>query len=230
MFQLAPGCIKKTPSNTTGTTFNEDASKEDDDSEDSDKGDKGDEGDNSDDSEEGDDSDSHGVVKETIHVLRQLVKKGRLLSSHAHPKQKKRPRKLVKPHCEEKPTSTTKRSNYSPVIATQTDTPNVYLVSEGNVEQPIPALLIQDDDVTVEEIDNHKSLFYAQLQLYYSTNNQRKLMGRDQLNSIINVVNGDVTFTKGNAKQTTLHYKYKKDSAVLSFGEHFSLVKAKDIK
>jgi hypothetical protein len=35
---------RNTKSNTTGTTFNEDASKEDDDSKDSDKGDKGDEG------------------------------------------------------------------------------------------------------------------------------------------------------------------------------------------
>ncbi len=28
-----------------------------------------------------------------------------------------------------------------------------------------------------DEVDHHTSLFYEQLQLYYFTNNQRKLMG-----------------------------------------------------
>jgi hypothetical protein len=54
-------------------------------------------------------------------------------------------------------------------------------------------------------------------------------MGRDQPNYIIDVVKGDVTFTKGDARQATLHYKCKKDFAVLSFGEHSSLVRSKDV-
>jgi hypothetical protein len=49
-------------------------------------------------------------------------------------------------------------------------------------------------------------------------------MGRDQLNNIINIVKGDLTYSKGDGKAAMLHYKYKKDFAVISFGEHYSLV------
>jgi len=54
-------------------------------------------------------------------------------------------------------------------------------------------------------------------------------MGRDQLNEIIEIVKGDVTFTKGDSKTATMHYKYRKDFAVMKFGEHFSLVRSKDV-
>jgi hypothetical protein len=54
-------------------------------------------------------------------------------------------------------------------------------------------------------------------------------MRRNQLNPIIEVVKGDVAFTKGDAKQATVHYKYKKDFAMLSFGDHYSLVRSKDV-
>jgi hypothetical protein len=54
-------------------------------------------------------------------------------------------------------------------------------------------------------------------------------MGRDQLNSITDVVKGGVTCTNGEAKQATVHYKYKKDFAVLSFGDQSSLVRSKNV-
>ncbi len=88
-------------------------------------------------------------------------------------------------------------------------------MTEGNAEQPTPVQLIAHADVSGEEVDVHKSLFYEQLQLYYASNNQRKLMGRDQLNNIINVVKGDLTYSKGDGKAATLHYKYKKDLKTL---------------
>ncbi len=48
-----------------------------------------------------------------------------------------------------------------------------------------------------EEEDHHKKLFYEQLQLCYSTDNQRKLMGRKPLNDIIDVVKGDISHIRG---------------------------------
>ncbi len=54
-------------------------------------------------------------------------------------------------------------------------------------------------------------------------------MGRDQLNEIIEIVKGDVTFTKGDSKTATMHYKYRKDVAVMKFGDHYSLVQSKDV-
>jgi hypothetical protein len=105
-----------------------------------------------------------------------------------------------------------------------------HLVSKNHVEPPpTPIQLNQDAAAPTDEVDPHKSLFYEQLQLYYSTNNQRKLTGQHQLNSIIEVVKGDVPFTKGDVKQATLHYKYKKDFAVLSLGDHCSPVRSKDV-
>jgi hypothetical protein len=49
-------------------------------------------------------------------------------------------------------------------------------------------------------------------------------MGRDQLNQIIEIVKGDVTFTKGDSKTATMHYKYRKDFAVMKFSDHYYLV------
>jgi hypothetical protein len=72
-----------------------------------------------------------------------------------------------------KSASTGKTNTKSPNTAVQTDTPNV---SQNHEQLPLhnltPLLL-----PPTEEVDHHKSLFYEQLQLYYSTNNQRKLMG-----------------------------------------------------
>jgi hypothetical protein len=78
----------------------------------------------------------------------------------------------------------------------------------------------------IEEEDHHKKLFYEQLQLSFSTDNQRKLMGRKQLNDIIEVVKGDRSHMKGDSRQATLYYKYKKDFAVLFFGNDYSLVES----
>ncbi len=49
--------------------------------------------------------------------------------------------------------------------------PNVQEVnSHDNASTPVA-------EQEIEEEDHHKNLFYEQLQLYYSTDNQRKLMG-----------------------------------------------------
>ncbi len=51
--------------------------------------------------------------------------------------------------------------------------PNVAdLSSHDNASSPVV-------EEVIEEEDHHKKLFYEQLQLYYSTDNQRKLMGRN---------------------------------------------------
>ncbi len=107
--------------------------------------------------------------------------------------------------------------------------PNVYLVSQNHEELPTPTQFSPIAATPTEEVVHHKSVFYEPLQLYYSTNNQRKLMGQNQLNSIIEVVKGVVTFTKGDAKQATVHYKYKIDFVALSFGDHYSLVRSEDV-
>lgn len=51
-------------------------------------------------------------------------------------------------------------------------------------------------------------------------------MGHDQLNAIIDAVKGD-PYTKDDARKATVYYKYKKDFAVLSFGDQSSLVHSK---
>ncbi len=81
----------------------------------------------------------------------------------------------------------------------------------------------------IDEEDHHKKIFYEQLQLYYTTDNQRKLMGQKQLNGIIEVVKGYICHMKGDSRQATLYYKYRKDFAVLSFGDHYSLVKSQHV-
>jgi hypothetical protein len=65
------------------------------------------------------------------------------------------------------------------------------------------------------EEEDHIKNYSAQLQLYYCNETQRKLMGQKQLNEIIEIVKGDVTHMRGD----------KKDFSVLSFGDHYSLVK-----
>ncbi len=101
--------------------------------------------------------------------------------------------------------------------------PNVTEVSShGNASSPVV-------EEVIEEEDHHKKLFYEQLQLYYSTDHQRKLMGRKQLNGIIEVVKGNISHMMGASRQATLYYKYKKDFAVLSFGDHYSLVKSQHV-
>ncbi len=35
---------------------------------------------------------------------------------------------------------------------------------------------------------------------------------------------GDISHMKGESRQATMYYKFKKDFAVLSFGDHYSLV------
>jgi hypothetical protein len=117
----------------------------------------------------------------------------------------------------------------SPNAAVQMETPNIYLVSQQVAGPPTPNHLTKELQSTEGSEDHHKSLFYEQLQLYYTNSNQRKLMGRDQLNEIIEIVKGDVTFTKGDAKTATMHYKYRKDFAVMKFGDHYSLVRSKDV-
>jgi hypothetical protein len=111
----------------------------------------------------------------------------------------------------------------------QTETPNIYLVSQQVVGPPTPNHLTKELQSALDCQDHHKSLFYEQLQLYYTNSNQRNLMGRDQLNEIIEIVKGDVTFTKGDAKTATMHYKYRKDFAVMKFGDHYLLVQSKDV-
>ena len=54
------------------------------------------------------------------------------------------------------------------------------------------------------EKDHHKKLFYEQLQLYYSNENQGKLMGQKQLNDIIEIDKGDISHKKGDSRQATL--------------------------
>jgi hypothetical protein len=80
-----------------------------------------------------------------------------------------------------------------------------------------------------EEEDHHKKIFYEQLQLYYSTDNQRRLMGWKQLNDSIEVVKGDISHMMGDSRQATLYYKYKTDFAVLLFGDHNALVKSQHV-
>ncbi len=116
-----------------------------------------------------------------------------------------------------KSTSAGKTKEKSPNTTVQSDTPNVYLVSQICEELPTPIQLSSTAAAPAEEVDHHKSLFYEQLQLFYSIINQRELTRQNQLNSIIEVVKGDVTFAKGDAKQATVHCKYKKNFAVLPF-------------
>jgi hypothetical protein len=42
-------------------------------------------------------------------------------------------------------------------------------------------------------------------------------------------VKGDISHMKGDSRQASLYYKYKKDFAVLFFGGHYFLVKSQNV-
>jgi hypothetical protein len=96
--------------------------------------------------------------------------------------------------------------------------PNVYLGSddpmeEANVE---PSAADPKDEA-------HRVLFYLQIQGHYKCTNNHAMMSRRDMNDLVKLIKGDIL------SKNSMEYKLKKDFAVITYGQHYSLIMSKDV-
>jgi hypothetical protein len=94
--------------------------------------------------------------------------------------------------------------------------PNIYLASDDPVEEVEAA-------AADPKVEAHRELFYQQIQGHYQCTNNRAMMSRRDMDDVVKLIKGDIK-----SKNST-DYKLKKDFAVITYGQHYSLIMSKDV-
>jgi hypothetical protein len=94
--------------------------------------------------------------------------------------------------------------------------PNIYLASDDPVEEVKAA-------AADPKVEAHRELFYQQIQGHYKCTNNRAMMSRRDMDDVVKLIKGDIE-----SKNST-DYKLKKDFAVITYGQHYSLIMSKDV-
>jgi hypothetical protein len=116
--------------------------------------------------------------------------------------------------------SNVEAESYPPGIAVvDEEIPNLYLGGTDPMEVDF-SLSTEFEDPKVQA---HSTLFYEQIELHYKTTSTRAMMSRAEMDAMVQLI-------KGNKKsKNSAEYKMRRDYAVISFGQHYSVVKGRDV-
>jgi len=95
--------------------------------------------------------------------------------------------------------------------------PNLYLGTSDPLQEDSPV------DVDDPKVASHQALFYEQIELHYKTTNNRAMMNRNEMDQMVQLIKSNVK--SKNASQ----YKMKRDFAVVTFGQHYSVIRRRDV-
>jgi len=77
-------------------------------------------------------------------------------------------------------------------------------------------------DVNDPKEASHQALFYERIELHYKTMNNRAMMSHKEMDQTVQLIKSNVK--SKNASQ----YKMKRDFAVVTFGQHYSVIRRRD--
>jgi len=95
--------------------------------------------------------------------------------------------------------------------------PNLYLGTSDPLQEASPV------DVNDPKEASHQALFYERIELHYKTMNNRAMMSRKEMDHMVQLIKSNVK--SKNASQ----YKMKRDFAVVTFGQHYSVIRRRDV-
>ncbi len=106
----------------------------------------------------------------------------------------------------------------APEMAVQSlELPNVFKHESDPMEDQSPSITGMDPKVVA-----HKKLFYELIEQHYKTTTNQAMMNRQEMDDPSKLIRRETQ------SKTSNTYKMKRDFAVITFGQHYGLVKKKE--